>query len=308
MATGCSNNKEFVKKIDDFQTSVNLTTTAIGTYYLELNSFERELYLQERLLDPSKEVLTTERNPKDPSKIIPTALAGRVFSAESIKARTDAIRLLGAYGRNLAELAGTDAPARVAAASKVLGENLGRLGTTFDNLTGDQTAKKFVAPAGALSAAFGVIGQLVLEEKRDAALTKAIQEAAPQVRIIIDLLEEDLETVIVLQQLTGTKAALTELITYYNKNRQNLNLEERRKALDEIYRAQERYDIAVAFNPSGLMSSLRDAHEALVKYATSDRTPQNLASLVSSLEVFKERAETVAAAVSQLHDLKKGTL
>jgi hypothetical protein len=307
MATGCGD-KEFVKNIDEFQTGINLTTTAVGTYYSELNSFERELYLQERLFDPSKEVLSEEKDPKDPSKSIPTALAGRVFSVESIKARTDAIRLLGAYGRNLAELAGTDAPSRVAAASKVLGENLGRLGTTFDNLTGDQTAKKFAAPAGALSAIFGVIGQLILEGKRDAALTEAIQEAAPQVRIIIDLLEEDLEVVIVTQQLTGTAEALTELTTYYNQNRQKLNLEERRKFLDEIRRAQERYDIAMAFNPGDVMSSLRDAHEALVKYATSDRKPENLAAMVSALEIFKERAETISAAVSQLRNLKKGTL
>src|SRR5205085_4597375 len=92
--TGCDN-KEFTKRIVEFQTGVDTTTTAIGTYYSELNDFERDLYLQERLFDPSKEVLTVERDPNDPSKKLPTALVGETFNAESIKARTDAIRLLG---------------------------------------------------------------------------------------------------------------------------------------------------------------------------------------------------------------------
>ncbi len=307
MGAGCGN-KEFARKIDVFQKGINLTTTAVGTYYSELNSFERELYLQERLLDSSKAVSLTERAPKEPSKKIPTALAGRVFNAESIKARTDAIRYLGAYGRNLAEIAGTDAPSRFAAASKVLGENFSELGATFDKLTDDKTAGKFAAPTKALSTIYGKIGELILEAKRDAALNKAVKEGAPQVRVIIDLLEEDLKTVIRPQQLTGTQQALSELVNHYNANRSKLSLEERRKALDEIRRAQERYEIAVAFNPSDIMSSLRDAHEALVKYATSERKPRDLASLVSALEVFKERSEVVATAVLQLRNLKKGTL
>jgi hypothetical protein len=304
--TGCSNDA-FVKRVVDFQSGVDTTTTAIGTYYSELNDFERDLYLQERLFDPSKDVLTIERDPNDPSKKIPTALVGQVFSAESIKARTDAIQLLGVYGRRLAELAGSDAPTRFAAGSQVLGDNLKNLSNTFGSLAGDPTAGKYIGPIGTL---IGVIGQLILESKRDAALTKAVQEAAPLVRTIIDLLESDLNTVIGPQRLTGTKQALSEIIVRYNKpeNRTTMNLEQRQQALEEIRRAQERYDIAVAFNPSDVMSSMREAHEALVKYATSSRKPQNLAELVSALEVFKERAEVIATAVLQLRSLRKGTL
>lgn len=301
---GCSN-KQFVKQIDEFQGGVDNMTTAIGTYYSELNEFERELYLQERLFDPSKEVLTTTRDAS--GKRVPTALVGQTFNAESIKARTDAIQILGTYGKRLAELAGSDAPTRFAAGSQSIGDNLKSLGGTFSQLTDDPTAQNYVAPLGALGTLFGAIGQLMLESKRDAALIRAVQEAAPQVRIIMNLLENDLTRVIGPLRLTGTKQALAVIVNNYNNKRNAMSMEERRQALEEIRRAQARYDIAVAFNPTGLMKSMKEAHEALVKFATSKRQPQNLAELVSALDVFKERAQVVATAVLELRNLRRGT-
>lgn len=301
--TSCSN-KQFVKQIDEFQGGVDNTTTAISVYYSELNEFERELYLQERLFDPSKEVLTTTRDAK--GNKVPSALVGQTFNAESIKARTDAIQVLGTYGKRLAELAGSDAPTRFAAGSQSIGDNLKSLGGTFSQLTDDPTAEKYVAPLGALGTLFGAIGQLILESKRDTAMTKAVQDAAPQVRTIIDLLENDLKSVIGPLRLTGTKQALSEIIVNYNDKRNTMSLEERRQALEEIRRAQARYDMAVAFNPSDLMSSMREAHEALVKFAASKRKPQNLAELVSALDVFKERAQVIATAVLELRNLRRG--
>ena len=303
---GCSK-REFAKQIIDFQTGVDNTATATSVYYSELNSFERDLYLQERLYDPSQDVLTVTRDPNDPSKNIPTALAGKTFSAESIKARIEAIQMLGLYGKRLAELAGSDASTRFAAGSQSVGNNLVKLGGTFSTLTGDPTAKNYAAPLGALSKIFGEIGKAMLEAKRDAALTKAVQEAAPQVRTIIDLLENDLTTVIGPLRATGSDQALREVIGNYNTNRTKWNLDQRQKALDEIRRAQARYDIAITFNPSDIMESMRVAHEALVKYATSRRTPQNLAELVSSLDIFRERAEVLATAVLELRNLRRGT-
>jgi hypothetical protein len=298
--TGCGD-KEFSKHIDDFQNGVNNTTTAIGIYYAELNEFERELYLQERLFDPSLEVVRTDANGK------PTALVGETFSAESIKARTDAIQMLGTYGKRLASLAGSDAPTRFAAGSKSLGENFAALGVTFSTLTSDSTAQKYTAPLGALGAIVGVIGQMSIESKRDAALTKAVTEAAPEVDKIISLLEEDLKTVVGPTRLLGTKQQLAIVVNNYNVNRTSMSLDARKKALDEINRAQSTYDLAVAFNPSDLLGSMRDAHEALIKYAKSGRKISNLQELSSTLEVFHERAEVIAKAVVQLRALREGS-
>jgi hypothetical protein len=300
--TGCGD-KQFIKQVDEFQKGIDDTTDAVGIYYTELNSFERDLYLKELLFDKSKEVGLSQ---VVKGKIEPTPLAGRTFSAASIKARMDAIQTLGKYGKQLASLAGTDAPERLAAASKGVGENINGLVTTFKTLSGDPTASSYVGPFEALGAIAGVIGQMILEAKRDAALTKAVKDGAPQVRAIIKLLQQDLETVIKPLRETGTKQIVADLTKQYNDGRDKMSDSDREKLLGKIQLAQERYEIAVAFNPGDLLSSLEDAHNALVKYSESGRKISNLAELVGGLETFRERAAVVATAVKQLRDLRRG--
>lgn len=312
---GCGD-KQFVEQIAKFEAGINDTTTAVAVYYSELNTFEREIYLQEVWLDKKKQVGTSE---VVGGKIVRTPLAGQVFSAESIKARIDAIQALGKYGSSLAKLAGTQAPAEFAAASKTAGENINGLVGTFRELSkpekSDATAEAYVGPFGAIATIVGVIGQLVLEKKRDEALTKAVKEGAPQVRTIISLLEKDMKDVISPLRSTGTHQLLAGLVDRYNKNTKCLadgspgclNDDQRKKLLDEIRIAQVRYETAVAFNPSDLLSSLQKAHEALVEYAESGRKIQNLTQLVEALTVFRERAAIVAEAVLQLRELRRNS-
>ncbi len=292
---GCGN-KQFKEHISTFQQSVEATSVAVGTYYTEINEFERELYLQERLLDPQQEVLVTDSTGN------PTPLIGGPFGPESIKARTDAIRLLGLYGQRLAELAGTDAPTRFAAGAEVLGKNLDSLADTFSSLS-DDSAPNYVGPIGAI---VGVFGQMILESRRDAALKAAIEDGAPAVRKVLELLEKDLTNVIGPQRRTGTLQRLANLVTFYNTERAQMDLEERRQLLEEIRRTAARYELLVSSNPGDVIRSMSEAHEALVKYAQSNRRIENLSELVTALEEFQNRAQRIAEAVQQLRDLRKG--
>lgn len=310
----------FKEPITAFQQSIDTANITIGTYYTELNQFERELYLEERLLadiddDKKKEVMMYEGGK-------PTPILGQTFSAESIKARTDAIALLGIYSRRLAELAGSDSPTRFAKGTKVLGENLAQLENTFKSLSksndstaskpNDSTALSYTEPIRTI---VSVVGQMFLESRRDEALTAAIQKGAQPVREVLDLLENDLVNIIAPLQRTGTMQILADSINYYNRlikmneykamNPQQ-RYQARQKALDDIRRAAERYEIALTFNPSGLVHGMKEAHEALVKYAQSDRKPENLAELVSAMEVFDNRVRQIAVAVLQLRDLREG--
>lgn len=303
--SGCMT-ANFKEPITAFQQSIDTANITIGTYYTELNQFERELYLEERLL-ADKKVMMLEGGK-------PTPILGQTFSAESIKARTDAIALLGIYSRRLAELAGSDSPTRFAKGTKVLGENLAQLENTFKSLSesNDSTALSYTVPIGAI---VGVVGQMFLESRRDEALTAAIQKGAQPVREVLDLLENDLVNIIALLRRTGTMQILADRIAYYNKliemdeykamNPQQ-RYQARQKAIDDIRRAAERYEIALTFNPSGLVHGMKEAHEALVKYAQSDRKPEDLAELVSAMEVFDNRVRQIAVAVLQLRDLREG--
>src|SRR5262249_35371583 len=155
-------NGEFKERIADFQQSVGLASSSIGTYFTEMNQFERELYLQDVYLHPGKTVQPKWRT--DPaSQAVKPGLFGP-FNDDSIKARTDAITLLGRYGQRLTELAGTDAPERFNSAAQALGNNLFNLQSTFQQLSGngDPSAKDFVSPIGKI---IGAIGKMIIEKK-----------------------------------------------------------------------------------------------------------------------------------------------
>lgn len=299
--TGCGE-KEYAKHISTFQSGVVNTTSAISSYYHELNEFERELYLQELLYDKTQKV---SRFLDDNGSRKPSPLVGQTFSAKSIKARTDAIQVIGTYGKHLADLAGSDAPRRFSDASKSLVNEFNGLANTFGELS-DVSSDRYKEPLGAMGTLVGFIGQSILEAKRDAALKKAIEEGAPKVRIIIDLLEKDLETVIAPLRSTGSLQAVNIAMDEYNDKREGLSFAERQSRLEEIRRLQLRYDLAVTFNPSSLMKSMRDANEALVKFAVSPKKPTNLSELITSLEVFQQRSEIVLNAVSQMKSLRRG--
>jgi hypothetical protein len=310
--TGCDNS-EFKQQISDFQESVGLLSSAVGTYYTEMNQYERDLYLQNIHLNPEKMI---SAEPTDPENVFGP------FSGESIKARMDAITLLGRYGQRLAELAGTDAPERFSSASQELGTNLFNLSNTFSNLVGkgDASAKDFVTPVATI---VGVIGKLILESKRDKKLRMAIEEAAPAVRTVIDLLEKDFTNVIVPQRISGNPKGLSDLIFYYNcldrtgtppatpfsdrcpKPPIKATADDRRELLDKINQATQQLVLFKTSTPTAAISNMRDAHEALVQYA-SNRNPRNLTALISALDSFKSSAEQVAAAVIQIRNLRRG--
>jgi hypothetical protein len=285
------------KPIGAFQKSVDESVGVIGKYYQDLNAYERSLYLESVFLDPQKEVLFTDSNGQ------PTPLAGNVFTAKSIKARLDSLSLVSMYSKRLADLAGSTVPVQFPEKAKVLGDNLANLADTFGSLAGskDTTASSYIGP---ISSLVGLVGQIYLEKQRDTALTKAITEGDPLIRKILDLLETDLVNVIDPLRKTGETELLAEMVVYYNKNRLKMSYAERRQAIDAIKADAESYSAAVIFNPSGLVSGMAEAHQALVKYAKSDKKPNDFAELVSAMELFTTRVDTVAGAVSKLQSIR----
>lgn len=314
-ATGCDNT-EFKERIGDFEQSVGLASSSIGTYFTEMNQFERELYLQDVYLHPTKTV--RPRWTTDPrTRAVKPGLFGP-FNEDSIKARMDAITLLGRYGQRLAELAGTDAPERFNSAAQALGTNLFNLQGTFQDLAGagDPSAKDFISPIGKI---VGAIGKMIIERKRDEKLRIAIAEAAPAVRTVINQLERDLNEIVVPQRLSGNSQSLQQLIVFYNcavnpgsmavdmcpAPPPALNLEQRRQLLNNIGDAAQRYELFKANNPAEVLSKLRDAHEALVDYA-EDRSSRNLTTLIASLDSFRSSTQQIADAIIQIRNLRRG--
>jgi lysozyme family protein len=140
LLSGCLNNR-YIAPVTAFQTSTNQTISVISAFYTSRNSYEIQLYLSTVAADPTLTV-----GPVDAAGH-PTPLGQPVFSPTSIKARLDALSLVGVYASRLYALANTSAPADFATASTALGTGLTSLNTTFQKLgASDGTAASYVGP------------------------------------------------------------------------------------------------------------------------------------------------------------------
>ena len=295
----------FTRPVASLKQSIDTAGSAIGGYYTELNRYERDLYLEGIACDPALRVEMTDANGN------PTPLLGQKFSAESIKARMDAIALLGIYAGRLAELAGNSAPQKFSAGVTALGTNLSELQTTFADLgAGDRTARNYVGPVSQL---IGIAGEMYLEKKREDLVKTAVEQGAPRFNAIVDLLEQDMVGVIEPLRSTGLKQTLAARVSAYNNVdghdalavRRKMTVAERRDALTAIQNAADQYDAFVASNPTGVITGMRDAHAALLKYAESKHNPSDFSELLSAVEAFQAKAERLAVAVRQIQALSK---
>lgn len=293
LLSGCVT-ANFKEPVGDFTSSMTTANSAIGSYFTSMNDLERQLYLRRALRDPTMRIGTTDETGR-PTGLLP------VFSAESIKARTDAVALLTKYGERLAALAGADAPNRFSAGAGVLGTNLGNLANTFSGLAAgrDTTASRYTGPIGTI---VGIFGEMVLERQRDRALTRAVNEGAPAVNAILDQLQQDLDLVVQPLRTTGIAQELAGATLDYNRRRSTMSFADRREALSEIDTLAASYQAAITADPGEAVDGIRDAHAALVRYANSPRDPQDLASLVSAIETFNNRLVPLAAGLKSLRE------
>ena len=304
IGSGCVT-ANFTRPVASLQQSIDTAGTAIGGYYTELNRYERDLYLEGIACDPALRVEMKDANGN------PTPLLGQTFSAESIKARMDAIALLGTYAGRLAELAGDGAPRQFSPGAAALGTNLFALQTTFAKLgAGDKTAGNYVGPVSQL---IGIAGEMFLEKKREDLIKTAVEQGAPRFNAIVDLLEQDMVSVIEPLRRSGLKQTLATRVNAYNNvdghdavaERRRMTVAERQDALNAIQNAVDQYDAFVASNPAGVITGMRDAHAALLKYAESKHNPADFSELISAVETFQAKAERLAVAVRQIEALSQ---
>jgi hypothetical protein len=290
----------FTQPIASFQQSVNSSSASLGTYFTELNSLERAVYFEDLATDPSKRL---EAIDKDGNR---TALTGQIFTADAVKARMNALSLLGIYAQRLAELAGSDPGAQFEKNVNALGTSLSNLGETFTQLAtppaAGQKAKdpKAAQYAGPISALVGTIGKMYLDSKRDEMIAEAVNKGSPQVNNILDLLEADLTSVVLPLVNVDLKVELGDAVQDYNNRAKSLNTEQRATLLAAIGLRADAYYAAVEANPIALIQAIRTANAALVKYANAPKTPENFTQFLSALQAMAQSAQDVANDVNKI--------
>ena len=287
LASGCAVNRYGVQ-IGKFRDQAQKSTTVLADLYSTRNAYELDLYLLELSVNPKLKIQKTDANGKA------TPLGKPTFSPASIKARLDSLDLIGAYASELAKLANSQGPSQFKDAASLLGTNLAGLDKTFKSLQGDTdpTANKYIGPIGNL---IGAIGEMILEQKREASIRKAVTSASPRVTEILKLLQDDLDTVFAPQISTGDNQRLGELTKAYNDALPTLTYEQRKQRLGEIKTAASMRSTDISGASSALITAMAAAHEALVKVAQKPRLkPQDFAEFITTLESWSNKLEYLA--------------
>jgi hypothetical protein len=247
-------------------------------FYSSRNSYEIDLYLLGVAADGSLPVQTVDANGK------PTPLGQPVFSPASIKARLDALNLIGVYANRLNDLATSSAPTDFQTAATTLGTNLSSLDKTFQTLNGvgDPTANKYIGP---ISSLVGTIGQMYLEHKRDQLIVQAVKQGAPFVDAVLSQESDDMDNILSLQVVTGARERLATVIISCNHDRSSLSYEQRTARLVEIKAAATEAANAVGSAPAALVTAMKNANDELMKAVVApQKSPQTFAGLASALQ------------------------
>lgn len=311
--TSACDNTEFREQIGEFQTAMSESRNSIETYYLEMNQFEKDLYLLQREIDktiPAGVEFMSDRDENTPFVFENTNLyINGPFTAESIQARLDALKLIGQYGTRLAELAGTDAPSVFSDNTSALGTNIVNLSTTFRKLSKseptDLSAANYIQP---ISNLVGIVGQLYLERKRDKALISAIREAAPIISVINFYLKKDLEQIINPQRDTGLRKTIAMLVRNYNKVRvttSDNDRKTRKQLLDEINNTARTYELFLDATPSKVVDSMEEANQSLLAYVNSGRKKEDLARMVLRFGEFRDYAQKIAKNIQEIREIRR---
>ena len=292
--SGCAANR-YAAPVNTFRDKTQQTIGVLSDFYSSRNSYEIDTYLHGVAADNKLEVLGTDAEGQ------PTPLGRPVFSPASIKARLDALNLIGIYAGRLYDLADTKAPGDFQTAATTLGANLGSLDKTFQKLEGasDPTANAYVGP---ISSLLGTIGQMYLEHQRDQMLQKSVSRGAPQVEAILAQMRDDMDNVFSKEVITGAKERLALLANAYNQERGKLSFEQRTARLAEIKAASAEAAASVGSAPASVVTSMMDAHKALVQAVTSSGRdkPASLAALNAALETWTTQIQSLTAQVKLL--------
>lgn len=292
--SGCAAGR-YQAPVSTFRDKTQQTISVLSDFYSSRNSYEIDLYLQGVAADSSLPVEKVDVNG------VPTPLGKPIFSPASIKARLDALNLVGAYAGRLSDLVNTDAPAKFQSAGTLLGKNLSSLDKTFQTLQGssDPTANKYIGPIGSL---IGAIGQMFLDRRRDELISKAIADGAPQVDIVLSQIRDDMDQIFSIEIITGSNEKLATLIAAYNSERSKLTYEQRAARLAAIKAAAAEAAASAGSAPSNLVTTMMDAHKALVEAASPSKKPSinSFAAFNSALEQWTNQIQSFSGQIKLL--------
>lgn len=290
--SGCAN-IDFKEPVSDFGVAMSTSAVILNNYYTGLNSAERKVYITRIKYSDDEDVGVIAA---DGSR---TGLVN-YYPPEWIKAKTDTITLLSVFGSRLTALAGSKDPEQFSSGVLVLGANLSTLGEQIKIIAKTESQIKF---SDDISKIVAVVGEMYQDNKRDMAITDAVNKGHVAVSEALDFLERDLPKINSLQE-TGRWQSLAAPTVYYNNNLvgKKVPLAQKEKVLSEIESNAESLELASSQSPARAITAIRDALNSIVAYAKDPGGPDELVKLNSAIERFNN---TVGPLVLSINNVRR---
>jgi hypothetical protein len=283
---GCAQ-PDYKDPIATFQAASTVVIENAKAEYRTVNKKERDAEIDIRVYlgeDIDPEILAGEEVPGGEKSI--------VITEDDLEARLAALIALEKHGELLYKLASSDAPDKAKNAVTSLDDAL----LSLKNSLGKASSDEFKTKAGAFATIAGEITSLVMKHKIEKALDKTILLSENDVLSLIELLKDDIYIRFPTLQKVRLARLSKAITTAYNTALPS-DLEKRKKAVVEIKKMGDDWDVS-SIDPG--FDKMTEAHKKLVKYAKSQKTPQNLAELVAAMDAFADQAKIIADAIKTI--------
>ena len=293
----------FKEPVTSYTTAMSESAAVFTDYYIQQNEMARTFYFMQIRYHADKHIQLTDESGMH------TALYFK-YSPEGIKARTDAIRLIGAYGNKLAVMAGADSPQRISDSSGGILASVSGLESSFAALSGSEATYKsaFAKGSGELVSA---VAKMYAEKLQQDALKEAIDTGHSAVNLLLITLQKDLKDFSTKnQKMYNTQ--LADLVFIYNldvdarslsmhsgqplRNRDTkkpqvtiLTESQRLALMTQAQSSAALYEGSVANRPDEVIAAMIKANNDLYAFSQNPREKNSLVALNSSLETFNAR-------------------
>jgi len=287
LQAGCGP-EDYQKPIEQFQDATAVVSDSTRVFMGNMNLIEQNAQLDR---------LIFEKKPIN----LPVLNKLQIISPDEIKIRCDALDALAQYTVNLAQLAKGKEAAEVGESTKKLSDSIKTLSDDAKKLPGGFFDNaKFSGVASAAASAVGAVAQLMVQHKARHEIEQSIENDDAAVTALIQLISDEATASYLRQQ--------AQLGAYGDQLSRDYDLEIKGNP-DPIlllgfaremknYRAQQ-VQLSQA-NPTTALGKMKKAHEALVAYARSKKSPKNLKELITAAREFANAAEPLGKAVQGL--------
>lgn len=283
--------EDYQNSIQQFQDASSVVINATEAFLNNMNTLEQNKQLDQTVFEKK-------------SLDLPALNKVEIISPEEIRLRTDALNALAQYTSNLAQLAQGNAGSAVTESTSQLSTSLQNLAQDAKKLPGPQSSflnnPKFSGILSSAAGAVGAVAQLIVEHKARREIEKSIVDNDAAVTALIQQISDDAQGAYLRQK--------NQLSEYGVQLSRDYDLEIRRDPDPVLllilakniktYRAKESQ--IPAADPSPAIAKMKDAHQALVSYVKSNKSPKTLSELIATVQDLANAARPLGQAIQNL--------